>query len=58
MKKDINNKSDNQEDSSKWLELANLISRENRKISIIEEIKDPVLKKIHDQRVKFFSDGI
>jgi hypothetical protein len=42
---------------SKWQELANFISRKNRSISIIKDIqKDPVLKKIHLQRDKIFSE--
>lgn len=41
---------------SKWLELANFISRKNRDISIIKDVeKDPALKKIHNQRDKIFS---
>lgn len=41
---------------SKWQELANLIARKNRQISIIEDFeKDPSLKKIHTQRDKIYS---
>ncbi|MBN2479377.1 MAG: hypothetical protein JXA94_04035 [Parachlamydiales bacterium] len=41
---------------SKWQELANLIARKNRQISIIEDFKkDPNLKKIHIQKDKIFS---
>lgn len=42
---------------SKWQELANFISRKNRNISIIKDLnKDPVLKKIHAQRDKIYSN--
>lgn len=41
---------------SKWQELANFLSRKNRSICIIEDIKkDPSLKKIHLQRDKIYS---
>lgn len=41
---------------SKWLELANLVARKNRDISIIKDFeKDPSLKKIHTQRDKIYS---
>ncbi len=42
--------------SDKWQELANLVSSTyRRKFSLIEEVKDPALKKIHEQREKIFS---
>jgi len=41
---------------SKWLELANLLSRKSREYHIIEDVKkDPALKKIHIQMDKIFS---
>lgn len=41
---------------SKWLELANIIARKNRNISIIKDFeKDPSLKKIHAQKDKICS---
>lgn len=44
------------QNGSKWLELANLIARKNRDISIIKDFeKDPSLKKIHAQRDKICS---
>jgi len=42
--------------SSKWQELANFISRKNRDICILKDVKkDPNLKKIHEQRDKIHS---
>ena len=41
---------------SKWQELANFISRKNRDICILKDVKkDPNLKKIHEQRDKIYS---
>ena len=50
-------KLDDDDSSSKWQELANLVSRENRDITIKKDLeKDPQLKKIHDQRNRIFSE--
>jgi len=45
------------DEGSKWQELANIVARKNREISIIKDVEnDPVLKKIHSQKNKTFSD--
>jgi len=44
---------------SKWKELANLISRKNRQILVIKDIKkDPALRKIHEQRDKILKHWV
>jgi len=44
------------EDGSKWVELANVVARENREISIKNVKEDPTLQEIHEQRKKIFSN--